>query len=56
MGVPTVWLGLLQHLRETNQTLDCVETALVGGSAAPRAMIQEFEEEHDVFYAWMGHD
>ena len=49
MGVPTVWLGLLQHLRETNQTLDCVETALVGGSAAPRAMIQEFEEEHDVF-------
>ena len=49
MGVPTVWLGLLQHLRETSQTLDCVETALVGGSAAPRAMIQEFEEEHDVF-------
>ena len=45
MGVPTVWLGLLQHLNETNQTLDCVETALVGGSAAPRAMIQEFEEK-----------
>ena len=49
MGVPTVWLGLLQYLNETNQTLDCVETALVGGSAAPRAMIQEFEEKHDVF-------
>ena len=49
MGVPTVWLGLLQHLNETNQTLDCVDTALVGGSAAPRAMIQEFEEKHDVF-------
>ena len=47
MGVPTVWLGLLQHLNETNQTLDCVETALVGGSAAP--VIQEFEEKHDVF-------
>ena len=49
MGVPTVWLGLLQYLNETNQTLESVTTALVGGSAAPRAMIQEFEEKHDVF-------
>ena len=49
MGVPTVWLGLLQYLNETNQTLDSVSTALVGGSAAPRAMIQEFEEKHNVF-------
>lgn len=49
MGVPTVWLGLLQYLKETNQTLESVTTALVGGSAAPRAMIQEFEEKHNVF-------
>ena len=49
MGVPTVWLGLLQYLNETNNTLESVETALVGGSAAPRAMIQEFEEKHNVF-------
>jgi len=49
MGVPTVWLGLLQYLNESNQTLDSVTTALVGGSAAPRAMIQEFEEKHNVF-------
>ena len=49
MGVPTVWLGLLQYLNETNQTLESVTTALVGGSAAPRAMIQEFEEKHNVF-------
>ena len=49
MGVPTVWLGLLQYLNETNQTLDSVSTALVGGSAAPRAMIQEIEEKHNVF-------
>ena len=49
MGVPTVWLGLLQYLNETNKTLESVDTALVGGSAAPRAMIQEFEEKHNVF-------
>jgi acyl-CoA synthetase (AMP-forming)/AMP-acid ligase II len=49
MGVPTVWLGLLQYLSGENKTLDSVETALVGGAAAPRAMIQEFEEKHNVF-------
>ncbi len=49
MGVPTVWLGLLQYLNENNKTLESVDTALVGGSAAPRAMIQEFEEKHNVF-------
>tara|TARA_B100000676_G_C17969631_1_gene782467 strand:+ start:83 stop:1021 length:939 start_codon:yes stop_codon:yes gene_type:complete len=49
MGVPTVWLGLLQYLNETNQTLDSVKNALVGGSSAPRAMIKEFEEKHNVF-------
>ena len=49
MGVPTVWLGLLQYLNETNQTLESVKTALVGGAAAPRTMIQEFEEKHNVF-------
>ena len=48
MGVPTVWLGLLQYLNETNKTLDCVDTALVGGLHS-RAMIQEFEEKHNVF-------
>ena len=49
LGVPTVWLGLLQYLNENNKTLESVDTALVGGSAAPRAMIQEFEEKHNVF-------
>ena len=39
----------LQYLKETNQTLDSVKNALVGGAAAPRAMIKEFEEKHDVF-------
>tara|TARA_B100001094_G_scaffold221915_1_gene215974 strand:- start:289 stop:1911 length:1623 start_codon:yes stop_codon:yes gene_type:complete len=49
MGVPTVWLGLLQYLSGANKTIDSVDTALVGGAAAPRAMIQEFEEKHNVF-------
>lgn len=53
-GVPTVWLMLLQHLRDTGQTLPHLERVVCGGSAAPRAMIQEFEERHDVrlLHAW----
>ena len=47
-GVPTVWLELLRHLRETGKRLDKVERMMVGGSAAPLAMVRAFEEEHDV--------
>ena len=48
MGVPTVWLGLLQYLNETTQTLDCVDTALVGRRAAQVAMTKEFKEKKHV--------
>ena len=49
MGVPTVWLDLLNYTREKNITLESVTSVLVGGSAAPRAMIKEFQEKHDAF-------
>jgi fatty-acyl-CoA synthase len=49
MGVPTVWLDLLNYTRENNISLDTVNSVLVGGSAAPRAMIKEFQERHDAF-------
>lgn len=49
MGVPTVWLDLLNYTRENNISLDTVNSVLVGGSAAPRAMIKEFQEKHDAF-------
>tara|TARA_B100001093_G_scaffold44867_7_gene38052 strand:- start:12703 stop:14322 length:1620 start_codon:yes stop_codon:yes gene_type:complete len=49
MGVPTVWLDLLNYTREKNITLESVNSVLVGGSAAPRAMIKEFEEKHKAF-------
>jgi len=49
MGVPTVWLGLLNYLSENDLTLSSVNQVLVGGSAAPYAMIKEFDEKHDVF-------
>ncbi|MGM0571768.1 long-chain fatty acid--CoA ligase [Marinobacter sp.] len=47
-GVPTVWLGLLDYLNRNNLTIDSVDRMMVGGSAAPMAIIREFEEKYDV--------
>ena len=54
MGVPTVWLGLLNYLDSVGKRLDSVKTVLVGGSAAPVSMIRDFDEKHDAFllHAW----
>lgn len=48
LGVPTVWLALLQYLAEAGKTLSTVERALVGGSAVPRSLIEEFADKHNV--------
>ena len=49
LGVPTVWLALLNYLDEIKATLTSVERVVVGGSAAPRAMIEAFDRKHDAF-------
>jgi len=41
-GVPTVWLNLLNHLRENKLQFSTLKRAVVGGSACPPAMIQDF--------------
>ena len=53
-GVPTVWLGLLEYLRETGKTLDHLECLTVGGAAAPLSLIRAFEEDFgvEVVHAW----
>lgn len=54
LGVPTVWLGLLQHCDQENLKLTSVEEVVIGGSAAPMSMIKGFQEKHDAFviHAW----
>ncbi|WP_404840933.1 AMP-binding protein [Alkalilimnicola ehrlichii] len=47
-GVPTVWMGLLGHLRGSGERLDSLQRVLIGGSAAPRAMMAEFKSQHGV--------
>lgn len=53
-AVPTVFLGLLEYLRESRNDLDSLQTLVVGGSAAPRSMIEELQNEYgvEVRHAW----
>ena len=43
-GVPTLWLNLLNHLRETGARLETLERVLVGGAAMPRALIAAYQD------------
>jgi fatty-acyl-CoA synthase len=54
LGVPTVWLALLGHLRAIGAKLETVEKVTVGGSACPPSMIEALEKEHGarVIHAW----
>jgi acyl-CoA synthetase (AMP-forming)/AMP-acid ligase II len=47
-GVPTIWFGLLNHLRETGKRLSTLRRVVIGGSAAPRSMIEAFEDGYGV--------
>ena len=48
LGVPTVWLGLLQYMEKAGKRLDKLQRTLVGGAAVPRSMIQAFRDQHGV--------
>lgn len=54
LGVPTVWLMLLNHMDSIGKKLESVNNVVVGGSAAPMSMIRKFQEDHDAFliHAW----
>ncbi len=55
-GVPTVWLAILEALDKDKSRWDVsqLKTMLIGGSAAPQAMIEAFEKRHglNVLHAW----
>jgi fatty-acyl-CoA synthase len=43
VGVPTVWLGLLDHLDATGEDTPTLERVLIGGSSCPDALLQRME-------------
>ncbi len=52
-GVPTVWLGLLQHVQNNKLKFSTFRRTVIGGSAAPPAMIRALEAlDVEVIHAW----
>jgi len=53
-GVPTVWLGLLAHVRQQGARFSTLQRTVIGGSACPPAMIRAFRDDYgvDVIHAW----
>ena len=55
-GVPTIWLGILALLDQdpSRYDLSTVRSMVIGGAAAPPAMIQGFRARHrlEVTHAW----
>ncbi|MEL6214816.1 MAG: 3-(methylthio)propionyl-CoA ligase [Pseudomonadota bacterium] len=48
LGVPTVWLALLDYARKAGVKLEHLQRTVVGGAAVPASMIEAFRDEHDV--------
>ncbi|MBU9125576.1 fatty-acid--CoA ligase [Burkholderia multivorans] len=53
-GVPTVWLGLLNYMREAGVRFSSLNRTVIGGSACPPAMLRTFEDDYGVrvIHAW----
>ena len=53
-AVPTVWQGLLAHLREHRLSIPSVKRVLIGGSAVPESLIRAFHDEFgiEVLQGW----
>lgn len=53
-GVPTIWLGLFGLLQNERYDLSSVRVMIVGGSAAPRSLIEDYEKKLGlkICHAW----
>ncbi|WP_100866402.1 long-chain fatty acid--CoA ligase [Novosphingobium kunmingense] len=52
-GVPTVWLATFQHMDATGEGLPSLRHAIIGGSAAPRFMLERLMKMGvNVAHAW----
>ncbi|MFD1512222.1 long-chain fatty acid--CoA ligase [Halomarina rubra] len=52
-GVPTVWLGLMDYCKNNDVDISSLDTVIVGGSAAPRSMVEWFDDRDiELLHAW----
>ena len=47
-GVPTIWMGLIQHVEQNNLRFAHMKRTCVGGSAMPMALIAKFVDVYGV--------
>ena len=47
-GVPTIWNDLLHYLEQNPTDVSSCRMLMVGGSAAPPAMLKQFEHDHGI--------
>ncbi len=54
LGVPTVWLGLINYMKANDKRIDTVERTVIGGTAIPESMLRTLEEDYgvNVLHAW----
>lgn len=54
LGVPTIWMGLLQALEKLGSKAESLKRTVIGGSACPPSMIRAFREKYgvEVMHAW----
>jgi fatty-acyl-CoA synthase len=48
LGVPTVWMALLQYCEKAGKRLEKLQRTIIGGAAVPESMIRAFRDRHDV--------
>ncbi|HEY6790357.1 MAG TPA: long-chain fatty acid--CoA ligase, partial [Trebonia sp.] len=53
-GVPTIWQGMLAHLRAEGGDLSTLRMLLSGGSAVPESLMRAYQEDYGVpiLHAW----
>ncbi len=49
LGVPTVWLRLIDYLKANDLTIPSVKTVGVGGSASPRSLVETLDKEFGIY-------
>ncbi|MEO8937391.1 MAG: 3-(methylthio)propionyl-CoA ligase, partial [Burkholderiaceae bacterium] len=53
-GVPTVWLGLINYMKQNGLKFSTFRKTVIGGSACPPAMIRTLNDDYgvEVIHAW----
>ena len=53
-AVPTIWLMLFEYLDKTKYKIEFLKRCVIGGSACPKFMIEQFHKKYgvEVIHAW----